>query len=139
LSQAILLRFAESGRLAAHKDRVRAAGAERLGALLDALAREMPEGTRWTQPEGGMNAWVQLPGGVDADEVLRRSLERGVAFLPGRYFAVSRTQPGAFRLSFAGIEPARIRDGVAVLGAVIREELEARRRQPSTSLAPAIV
>jgi 2-aminoadipate transaminase len=33
----------------------------------------------------------------------------GVAYMPGRYFAVSRLEPGALRLSFAGLTPEQIR------------------------------
>ena len=51
LSQALLLRFAESGRLAAHKSRVLAAGAERLAAVLAACERSLPVGTRFTRPQ----------------------------------------------------------------------------------------
>ena len=47
LSQAVLLEFAESGRLEAHRARVLKAGAERLTATLEACQR-LPLGTRWT-------------------------------------------------------------------------------------------
>src|SRR5439155_24024544 len=51
LSQAVLLEFAESGRLEAHVRRVLEAGSQRLAATLDAFARYLPSGTRWTRPE----------------------------------------------------------------------------------------
>ncbi len=44
LSQAVLLRFAESGRLAAHREKILAAGAERLAAVLAACERYLPPG-----------------------------------------------------------------------------------------------
>ncbi len=44
LSQAVLLEFAESGRLEAHRARVLQAGAERLAATLDACRRYLPAG-----------------------------------------------------------------------------------------------
>src|SRR6202040_742120 len=55
LSQAVLLRFAESGRLEAHLEKMLAAGGIRLKAILSACAKELPEGSRYTRPEGGMN------------------------------------------------------------------------------------
>ena len=55
LSQAVLLRFAESGELARHLSRTRAAGAEKLQAVINACARHMPTGTTITHPEGGMS------------------------------------------------------------------------------------
>ena len=54
-----------------------------------------------------MNVWVRLPEPLDAGELLARAQREGVAYLPGRYFAVSRLEPGALRLSFAGLAPER--------------------------------
>ncbi len=122
LSQAVLLEFAESGRLEAHRARVRDAGRERLEAVLDACHEFLPAGTSWTQPAGGMNLWVRLPRPWDAADLLAAAKKRGVAFLPGRYFEVTRRDPGALRLSFAGLEVDKIRKGVEILGQVMAEE-----------------
>jgi len=125
LSQAVLLEFAESGRLEAHRARVLQAGAERLAATLDACRRYLPANARWTRPQGGMNVWVRLPEPLDAGELLPRAQKEGVAYLPGRYFAVSRLEPGALRLSFAGLTPDQIRSGLAILGRIVASEIEA--------------
>ncbi len=139
LSQAVLLRFAESGRLEAHRRKVLAAGAARLAATLEACARELPAGSRWTRPQGGMNIWVRLPEPLDAAELLTRAHREKVTYLPGSWFAVSRPEPGALRLSFAGLSPERIRAGMAILGRLFSNERErlasARRLEP----APAMV
>jgi 2-aminoadipate transaminase len=136
LSQAVLLEFAESGRLESHRARVLRAGAERLAATLDACRQYLPAGSRWTQPEGGMNIWVRLPEPLDAGGLLARAQREGVNYLPGRYFAVSRMDPGALRLSFAGLAPEQIRKGLAILGQVIQTELEAAGRsfEPSPAM-----
>jgi 2-aminoadipate transaminase len=136
LSQAVLLDFAQSGRLEAHRARVLQAGAERLAATLESCRRYLPAGTRWTQPQGGMNLWVRLPEPLDAGELLARAQKEGVAYLPGRYFAVSRLDAGALRLSFAGLEPDRIREGLAVLGRIVAEETArvSRNVEPSSAL-----
>src|SRR5579863_6699551 len=65
LSQAVLLRFALSGRLEAHRQKMLAAGAERLKACLAGCAKELPAGSEYTRPEGGMNLWVRLPEPLD--------------------------------------------------------------------------
>ena len=120
LSQAVLLEFVESGRLEVHRRRVLEAGAERLTAALAACREFLPQGTRWSEPEGGMNLWVRLPKPLDAAELLPRAQQEGVAYLPGRYFEVSRRDPGALRLSFAGLPPEEIRRGIEILGRVAR-------------------
>jgi len=134
LSQAVLLEFAESGRLEAHRRRVLASGAERLRATLDACREHLPAAARWTRPEGGMNLWLRLPEPIDAAELLPRAQKEGVAYLPARYFTVSRLDPGALRLSFAGLAPDQIRSGLEILGRLVAAE-----RAAADEPAPAMV
>jgi len=138
-AQAVLLRFAESGRLAAHRARMLEAGAERLAAVLAACERCLPAGSRFTRPQGGMNLWVRLPEPLDAGELLARAHRENVSYLPGKYFAVSRMEPGALRLSFAGVAPDEIRRGLAILGEVFSSELVNLRRESAMEPAPAMV
>lgn len=138
LSQAILLRFAASGRLDRHLRRVRRAGAERLAAALESCREYLPPGARFTRPQGGMSLWVELPPPLDASELLSRCQRERVSYLPGRYFAVSRPHTGCLRLSFAGLSPEKIRRGIAMLGKLFEEELE-RLRQTAYEPAPALV
>ncbi|MGH9632039.1 MAG: PLP-dependent aminotransferase family protein, partial [Bryobacteraceae bacterium] len=105
LSQAILLRFVESGRLESHLQRVRAAGVERLEAVISACREYLPAGAEFTEPQGGMSLWVRLPEPLDAAELLPRAQRQNVDYLPGRYFSVSRHEPGALRLSFGSLSP----------------------------------
>jgi 2-aminoadipate transaminase len=135
LSQAVLLEFAETGRLEAHRARVLEAGAQRLATTLDACRDYLPAGTRWSRPDGGMNVWVRLPAPLDAGDLLTRAQQEGVAYLPGRYFEVSRRQAGALRLSFAGLAPEQIRKGLEILGRVVTAEIENAAR----GFAPALV
>ncbi len=132
LSQAVLLQFAASGRLQAHRAKMLASGLERLNACLVACAKELPRGSSYTRPEGGMNVWVRLPEVLDADAMAAHAEREGVSFLPGRYFAVSRPQACALRLSFAGVDAADIHAGLAVLGRIFRGELERTKRSDET-------
>jgi len=103
---------------------------------MEACREFLPPGTRWTRPEGGMNVWVRLPEPLDAGELLTRAQREGVAYLPGRYFAVPRLEPGALRLSFAGLAPEQIRTGLAILGRIVSGELESAFRsfEPSPAM-----
>jgi 2-aminoadipate transaminase len=121
LSQAILLRFAESGRLAAHGERMRAAGRERLHAVVSACERHLPPGSEFTRPQGGMNLWVRLPQPLDASELASAAEHEQVSYLPGRHFAVSHYDPGTFRLSFGSLTPQQIEIGLARLGKVFSD------------------
>lgn len=133
LSQAVLLRFAESGRLEAHRRRVVEHGTRQLNATLSALENEMPPGTEFTKPEGGMNLWVTLPAPLDAEALLAVAQSAGVSYLPARYFTVNRRDTRSFRLSFGSLTPERITQGIRLLGRVFNQEA------PLQELATAMV
>jgi DNA-binding transcriptional MocR family regulator len=68
-----------------------------------------------------MNVWVELPAGMDAVALRGIARQAGVDFLPGRYFSIARPLDQAFRLSFAGLEPNAIEEGIEILGSLIAE------------------
>jgi DNA-binding transcriptional MocR family regulator len=139
LSQAVLLRFAESGRLEEHGARARTLGLERLEAALRACEQHLPAGASFTRPEGGMSIWVRLPEPLDASELLSRAEREGVTYVPGKHFAVGPHDPRTLRLSFGGLPPAFIEAGIARLGRVFHEELERARNVSKFDAASALV
>ena len=139
LSQAILLRFAESGRLEEHRRRMIEAGRERLETALDACEMYLPEEARFTRPRGGMSLWIRLPEPLDAGELLQRAEREGVTYIPGKYFAVTRQEPHSLRISFAGMAPDRIESGIAILGRIFKNELARTRAHTPLAEAPAVV
>jgi 2-aminoadipate transaminase len=139
LSQAVLLRFAESGRLAEHAERTRILGRERLQAALSACEQHLPQGTAFTRPEGGMSIWVRLPESLDAVELLPRAQRDGVSYVPGKHFAVGPHDARTLRLSFGGLTPALIETGIARLGRLFHEEAERSRSVSRFEAASALV
>lgn len=68
-----------------------------------------------------MFVWVTLPPRIDAAGLLATSLRSGkVAFVPGRAFFADGTNGNTLRLSFSCADEARIDDGIARLGRLIR-------------------
>jgi DNA-binding transcriptional MocR family regulator len=116
LLQAALAEFVERGDYDRHLARVRRELRRRRDALLDALARHLPPGSRWTRPEGGWQVWVELPDGVDTRELLTDAARAGVLFSPGDLFSVAPGISRALRLSLASADVPSIRAGVAALG-----------------------
>ena len=139
LSQAVLLRFAQSGELAHHLERTRAAGAERLEAALRACARHLPHGATFTRPAGGMNLWIELPSPLTAEALLSRVEERGVNFLPGGYFSARRPHPRGLRISFGGLSSEQIARGIQILGQTAASELAAHTANVSFEPVAALV
>ncbi|WP_406690888.1 PLP-dependent aminotransferase family protein [Saccharopolyspora sp. ID03-671] len=84
----------------------------RRDALLRGLAEITPPGTTWTEPEGGMFAWVRLPGEVDTADLLQEALRHDVAFVPGAAFQVGDPDRATMRLSFTTFSPDTITEGL---------------------------
>jgi DNA-binding transcriptional MocR family regulator len=135
--QAALADFLRSGaydrHLAAQRKRLRA----RRDALLAALARELPEGSSWTEPEGGFQIWLELPEPFDSREVHADALRAGVLVAPGFQFHHDGRPSRGFRLSIAQADEDAIREGVARLGRVVRERVKAGAAQPRRAPIPA--
>jgi DNA-binding transcriptional MocR family regulator len=106
----------------------------RLEAMEAALQKHMQEETTWTRPEGGMSVWVTLPPGFDSGELLIHLRERGVVFIPGRYFYLQNPQPNTLRLGFAGLDEKRIAKGVQMLGELLKVEMRKRQRGARSEL-----
>jgi DNA-binding transcriptional MocR family regulator len=128
LAQATLAEFLRRGLFSKHLARMRKVYASRLSVLDELLQKHMPEGTRWTRPDGGMCLWLELPPGFDASELLTHAKERGVLFAPGRYFYVQNPLPNTLRLGYAGLDEKQIARGVATLADVLRVEMRKRQR-----------
>jgi DNA-binding transcriptional MocR family regulator len=103
-----------------HLGRLRAAYGAKAGVLLAALERHMPGGVTWSQPQGGMFVWVQLPGGMDGKILLERALaEERVAFVPGEPFFAETAAPDTIRLSYSMPSDPQIEEGVRRLAGLI--------------------
>ena len=89
-------------------------------AMLAALAEHMPDGARWTTPDGGLFVWVTLPDGFDTAALLPEVVAKArVAYVPGHAFFADGSGRNTMRLSFSLPTPDVIRDGIARLGAVL--------------------
>lgn len=110
VAQGIVYEFCRSGRLESSIETVKAALAERAGALGAALERELPE-ARFVAPEGGYFMWVQLPEGTDVAALFAAAAERGVQIVKGTDFLLEGGE-NTLRLAYSGVTPAQIDEAV---------------------------
>jgi 2-aminoadipate transaminase len=122
LPQATAYEFVDRGLLDANVDRVVGLLRERRDAMLAAFESEMPEGTRWSRPQGGYFTWLDLPDGTDAGALLATATERGVSFVKGSdFFPAGAGGETSARLAFSFVSPAEVTAGVELLGGLLRE------------------
>ena len=93
--------------------------------MAEALKKYLPAGCEWQSPKGGMFFWIRLPEGLDAMALLPKAVDAGIAYVPGAAFYAANPDLRALRLSFVTLTPELITEGVAILGRVLGEALEA--------------
>lgn len=120
LTQRVTLACLQKGLIASQKEKIRPYYRGKRDAMLAALKAEMPEEVRYTRPEGGMFLWVTLPVGMDAEALLERAVEEGVAYVAGRPFFVDGSGANTLRLTFAKEDIPTILEGVKRLAAAVR-------------------
>ena len=118
VDQAAAAAYLAANTLDAHIAMLCAVYAARRDAMISALAEALPEGSQWSDPDGGMFVWARLPGGVDTGPLLPVALERGVAFVPGAPFFAAEPDRSTVRLSFTTHSPDEIAQGMQRLRTV---------------------
>jgi 2-aminoadipate transaminase len=117
-AQMIAYEVARGGFLDEHVRMLRREYRVRRDAMLEALAASFPPEVTWTRPSGGLFLWLRFPEGVDAADVLREAITEKVAFVVGTAFHADGSGRHTARLNFSNSDPAKIREGIARLGAV---------------------
>jgi 2-aminoadipate transaminase len=120
LGQRLLEEYGRAGGLERQAERARALYSRRCSLLMEALCEHMPEGVRWTEPEGGFFSWVTLPDDSDATELARAAVEEGVAVVPGAPFFSDGRGTNNVRLSFSRVADEAVAEGISRLAALIR-------------------
>ncbi|MES2581508.1 MAG: PLP-dependent aminotransferase family protein [Pseudomonadota bacterium] len=120
-NQRMIAEVMKDGFLDRHIPTIRALYKSQRDAMLAALQKDMPSDVTWNTPVGGMFLWARLPEGMNAQELLPKAVDKGVAFVPGAAFYNDHADPRTMRLSFVTPNVDEIRTGVAALAAAIRE------------------
>ena len=122
-NQRIVHEVIKDGFLREHVPTIRARYKAQRDAMQAALVAHLPQSgpraCRWTVPGGGMFFWIELPPNVDAEALLPRAVERGVAFVPGAPFFAGAAMKNTLRLSFVTVAPDAIERGIRALAAAL--------------------
>lgn len=120
VDQAAAAAYLAHNDLDAHIARLCTEYGARCAAMTAALPSAVPDGTTWSDPDGGMFVWLRLSGDVDSAELLTEALRHDVAFVPGAPFFATTPDRSTFRMSFTSTTPEEIREGLARLAKVLR-------------------
>ena len=125
LAQVLCAEFFARGCFDEHLKKLRAIHRERRDAMMAALEKYLPKGTKWVFPDGGLFSWVELPGNIDTTELLKEANAAKVSYVAGAGFFVGNTGEGknCMRISFGNVSPEKIETGMKRLGDLIKRKL----------------
>jgi len=123
-NQYVAHEVAKGGFLDEHVKVIRATYKERRDVMIEMMEEMFPQGVTWSKPQGGMFLWGILPEGMQAAEVLKRAIEKKVAFVPGGPFHPCGGGENTMRINFSYSSPETIREGVTRLGTTLKESIK---------------
>jgi 2-aminoadipate transaminase len=96
---------------------------ERRNVMIESLEEHMPNGVTWTNPQGGLFLWVNMPEQINAVEMFKDAVLHKVAYVPGENFFACGGGENSMRLNFSFTKPELINEGIARLSKVIKLKL----------------
>lgn len=124
ISQMELAQYLEDNDLEAHIAEIIKVYGKRKNVMVDAMTKYFPEGVTFTNPEGGLFLWVELPEYMNARDLAVKAIEQKVAYVPGGAFFGSNVRENCFRCNYSCMSEEKIEEGVKRLADVIKAEMK---------------
>lgn len=121
IAQMEIAKFLELYDIDEHINKIRDVYRKRRDLTVKTMEEVFPEEVTFTRPQGGLFAWVELPTGINARDILEKCLEQNVAFVPGGSFFPNGGKENTFRINFSNMPEDRIVEGLTRLGGVLRQ------------------
>ncbi len=116
--------YLKGGHLMSHVKEVVDAYHKKRDFMLQMLDKYMPDGVKWTRPEGGLFLWVTLPPHIDTQKMLDAALEQNVAYVAGvDFYPPHNARRNDFRINFSYSSFEQMEEGVKRLAATIKKSL----------------
>ena len=108
----------------------------KLDTLMEALNEQFGTAAEFEAPKGGIFLWVKLPDNVDTMKLYQSALKAGVAINPGPEWSVDKAYSRSrLRICFASPALDEIREGIAILAEVCRNEFGVPTRSANVTRA----
>ena len=134
LAQAAVLQTSTTGAMAvskylemfdidAHIEECRKTYAHRAGVMVQAMKDYFPPEVRFTDPDGGLFTWAQLPEYINTTELAAEVLRQNVAFVPGDGFFPNGGNSHCMRLNYSCAGDEAIVNGIKIIGDCIKAKI----------------
>ncbi len=125
LSQMIAYEYVTRCSIDEHIAKARALYGKKCELMMSCMDKYFPAEVSHTCPEGGIFLYCSMPKGIDCKEVMKRALDKGVAFVPGN--ACMLDDKGVysdFRMNYSLASEEQIETGIKALGEVLHEIID---------------
>ena len=123
LCQYIIHEYISSGKLEGHIKKIIKDYRGKRDVMLDTMRKTFPSGIKWTEPEGGLFLWVELPNHISAKDLLPKAVEMKVAYVYGEPFFPDGSGHNTLRLNFSNAVHENIVEGITRLGKLFKEAM----------------
>ncbi len=104
-----------------HINKIKSMYHEQSKSMLSAMQKHFPSFVSWTTPLGGMFMWATLHNGLAAMDLLEKTKEAKVLFVPGDPFYTSKQGVNTLRLNYTNSHKEAIEEGIHRLGDIIKQ------------------
>lgn len=88
--------------------------------MIDTMRKTFPKEAKFTDPDGGLFTWVELPDYVNTRELAPLAMEKKVAYVPGSGFYPKGDVNNGMRLNYSCASDEKIIEGINILADVIK-------------------
>ncbi|MDR0420680.1 MAG: PLP-dependent aminotransferase family protein, partial [Prevotellaceae bacterium] len=121
LDQKIAAKFLEKGYLDKNIPKIIENYRRKRDGMIAAFEKYMPEGVKWTRPEGGLFLFITLPEYMDAKDLFDIAIKENVAFVLGNAFFCDGSGKNTMRINFSYMSEEMNTEGVKRLATAIRK------------------
>lgn len=95
---------------------------EKCSQMMTLMDNLFPDCVKHTRPEGGLFLFCTMPDGIDSKELMKKAIEKNVAFVPGATTMIDDKKVySSFRMNYSMASAEQIDKGVKILADVLNE------------------
>ncbi len=122
LSQMVAYEFIKRNSIDEHIAKLREVYGRKCALMIDCMDKYFPSAVKHTNPEGGLFIYCTMPEEYDSSEVMKKALEKNVAFVPGTSCMIDdKAKYSTFRMNYSAASEENIEKGIKLLGEVLHE------------------
>lgn len=123
LSMLVASKWIDMYDLDAHVEKIKECYKNRKNTMIAIMKKELPDSCKFTDPQGGLFTWIELPAHMNAKALSMKCLEQKVAFVTGTGFYPNGGHENTLRLNYSNMPEEKIVEGMTKLCAIIKENL----------------